>query len=182
MYLGGFLFLRFLRPSIAWVDDHYDLDDLSLMTTVFYFGHQMIRAIDMHHGANLLAPALSRAALYTSRAVVHGTLLPQLFVRASCPGIRYPLAPATVLTHIVSLGLFSCTWIPARSRHRLLFFLLFFRYFPWHGMPPVVRPTSRSARIRASGLAGKFHHWWPFSRRADMVLGGWWQRGIHGFA
>lgn len=44
----------------------------------------MIHATDMHHGASLLAPTIPRAALYISRTVVHGILLPQPSALLSC--------------------------------------------------------------------------------------------------
>ncbi|KAI0907662.1 hypothetical protein F4823DRAFT_544565 [Ustulina deusta] len=76
----------------------------------------------MHHGANSLASTVSRVALYTSRTVVHGILLPRFSVLLNSCGMVSAISNG-LNTAFQAL---SCTWILARSRHRFLLFRLFF--------------------------------------------------------
>ncbi|KAI0974915.1 hypothetical protein F4678DRAFT_421239 [Xylaria arbuscula] len=82
----------------------------------------------MHHGANLSAPTVSRAALYTSRAMVHDSLMPRLPILLSCCGAGWSL-PSTM----ASTGYFGLFYVLGSQLDldidilffRLLFLLLF---------------------------------------------------------
>ncbi|KAI3340451.1 hypothetical protein F4824DRAFT_422646 [Ustulina deusta] len=99
----------------------------------------------MHHGANSLASTVSRVALYTSRTVVHGILLPRFPVLLNSCGMVSAISNG-LNTAFQAL---SCTWILARSRHRFLLFRLFFSYrFLSHGRPSLVWSIFCSAPMR----------------------------------
>lgn len=136
MYLGGFLFLRFLRPSVAWVDDHYDLDDLSLMTSLLLWAPEGFVPSAYTTELTYWHPHFQGLLCTLVAPWCMAFYCPSSFARASCPGISFDTGK-TVLTHIVTFGLFSCIWIPARSR--ILLFPLFLLYLLLHGVPPVER-------------------------------------------